>query len=48
VANILFCISGAGLYGVVNDFWNFGKFTEIVPIERIVSILSFADEKGNA
>jgi uncharacterized protein YndB with AHSA1/START domain len=43
----LYCMRGAGLDGVVRDFWNVGKFTEIVPMKRIVSTLSFADEKGN-
>lgn len=27
-------------------FWNTGKYTEIVPQEKIVSTLSFADENG--
>jgi len=29
------------------DFWSTGFFREIVPLERIVSTDSFADEKGN-
>jgi uncharacterized protein YndB with AHSA1/START domain len=43
----LYSMRGAGFDGVVKDFWNVGKFTEIVPMKRIVSTLSFADEKGN-
>ncbi|MFV5695174.1 SRPBCC family protein [Flavobacterium sp. LB3P122] len=29
------------------DFWSTGTYLEIVPLERIVSTDSFADEKGN-
>ncbi|MFA6239944.1 MAG: SRPBCC domain-containing protein, partial [Candidatus Hydrogenedentales bacterium] len=29
------------------DFWSTGTYEEIVPMERIVSSDSFADEKGN-
>ncbi|MFA5925812.1 MAG: SRPBCC domain-containing protein [Parcubacteria group bacterium] len=31
----------------VRDFWNTGKFMKIVPREKIVSSVSFADEQGN-
>ena len=43
----LYCMGVAGLDGVVKDFCISGKFTEIVPMKRIVSTLSFADENGN-
>jgi uncharacterized protein YndB with AHSA1/START domain len=43
----LYCMRVAGLDGMVKDFCISGKFTEIVPMERIVSTLSFADENGN-
>ncbi len=29
------------------DYWNTGVYREIVPMEKIVSTDSFADEKGN-
>ena len=43
----IYCMRVAGLDGVVKDFCIVGKFTEIVPMERIYSTLSFADENGN-
>lgn len=43
----LFCMRGPGLDGVTRDFWTTGVYREIVPMERIVSTDSFADEKGN-
>ena len=43
----LYCMHGAGFDGVVKDFWNVGKFTEIVQMNRIVATVSFADENGN-
>ena len=43
----LYCMRVAGLDEVVKNFCIVGKFTEIVPMERIYSTLSFADENGN-
>jgi len=43
-----YCMRGPGLDGVTRDFWNTGVYREIVPMERLVSTDSFADEKGNA
>lgn len=42
----LYCMRGAGFDGVVRDHWNVGKFVEIVPNQKIVSVMSFADERG--
>ncbi|MDE1827645.1 MAG: SRPBCC domain-containing protein [Candidatus Micrarchaeota archaeon] len=33
--------------GGQKDFWNTGKFKEIVPHSKIVATTSFSDEKGN-
>ncbi|VVB64242.1 Activator of Hsp90 ATPase -like protein [uncultured archaeon] len=43
----LYCMRVAGFDRVVKNFCIVGKFTEIVPMERIISTLSFADEHGN-
>lgn len=43
----LYCMRGAGFDGVVKDFWNVGKFTEVLPMKRIVATVSFGDENGN-
>jgi uncharacterized protein YndB with AHSA1/START domain len=37
----------AGTDGVVKDFWNTGIYREVVPMEKIVTTISFADEHGN-
>ena len=43
----VYCMSGAGLDGVVKDYWNTGEHLAIVPMEKIVTTMSFADEQGN-
>jgi uncharacterized protein YndB with AHSA1/START domain len=43
----VYCMRGAGPDGVVKDFWNTGKHVEIVPMEKVVTTMSFADEHGN-
>jgi len=43
----VYCMRGAGLDGVVKDFWNPGRYREIVPREKIAATISFADEHGN-
>lgn len=43
----VYCMRGAGLDGVVRDFCNTGEHLEIVPMEKIVMSMSFADEHGN-
>ena len=43
----VYCMRGAGFDGAVKDFWNTGHHLEIVPMEKIVTALSFADEHGN-
>lgn len=43
----VYCMRGAGSDGAVKDFWNAGQYLEIVPMERIVATMSFADEQGN-
>ncbi len=42
-----FDMRGPGFDGTVRDYWNTGKFLEIVPMQKIVQSLSFADDKGN-
>lgn len=44
----LYCMRGAGPDGVVKDFWNSGEYLEIVPMKKIVTSMSFADEHGKA
>ena len=44
----VYCMRGAGLDGVVRDFWNTGEHLEIVPMEKIVTTMSFADKYGNS
>lgn len=43
----LLCMHGAGPGGEVQDFWSTGTYQEIVPMEKIVVIDSFSDDKGN-
>ena len=42
----LYCMRGAGPDGVIRDYWNTGKFVEIVPMQRIAAEMSFADADG--
>jgi uncharacterized protein YndB with AHSA1/START domain len=42
----VFCMRGAGLDGVVKDYWNAGEHRKIVPLKKLVTTLSFADEQG--
>lgn len=42
----LYCMRGTGLDGVVRDFWNTGEFLEVVPMEKLVATVRFADEHG--
>ena len=42
-----YCMRGAGPDGVVRDFWSAGEHLEIVPMEKIVTTMSFADEHDN-
>ena len=42
----VFCMRGAGPDGAVKDYWNTGEHREIVPLKKIVSTMSFADEQG--
>jgi uncharacterized protein YndB with AHSA1/START domain len=44
----VYCMRGAGLDGAVKDYWNTGEHKEIVPMKKIVTTMSFADEKGRA
>lgn len=41
-----YCMRGAGPDGVVRDGWNIGEYIQIVPMEKITSTMSFADEHG--
>src|SRR5574341_96681 len=43
----VYCMRGSGPDGTVKDFWNTGEHREIVPMEKIVTTMSFADEQGN-
>jgi len=43
----VYCMRGLGPDGVVRDFWNTGEHLEIVPMDKIVATMSFADEHGN-
>lgn len=51
VCKIDFRVGGTYLFSMRSpegeDFWSTGVYREIVPLERIVSTDSFADEKGN-
>ncbi|HAM38370.1 MAG TPA: ATPase [Elusimicrobia bacterium] len=42
----VYCMRGAGPDGIVRDFWNTGKYIEILPMEKIVMTMSFADKHG--
>jgi predicted 3-demethylubiquinone-9 3-methyltransferase (glyoxalase superfamily)/uncharacterized protein YndB with AHSA1/START domain len=42
----LLCMRGAGFDGVLKDYYNVGEFQEVAPMERIVTSMSFSDEKG--
>jgi len=42
----VYCMRGAGPDGEVKDYWNTGVHKEIVPLRKIVSTMSFADEQG--
>lgn len=45
----VFCMRGVVAPGVPEvDLWNTGKYTEIIPLEKIVLAMSFADKDGNA
>ncbi|MGE5637958.1 MAG: SRPBCC family protein [Chloroflexota bacterium] len=44
----IYDMRGAGPDGVERDYWNTGKYLEIVPMEKIVATTSFADKNGNA
>ena len=41
----VYSMRGAGLDGAVKDYWNIGEHREIVPMRRIVTTMSFADEQ---
>ena len=44
----LSCMRGVPAEGApVQDFWSTGTYKEIIPLKKIVSTDSFADEKGN-
>ncbi len=43
----LFCMHGAGLDGIVKDFWSAGKYLDILPMQKIVMNMVFADEHGH-
>jgi uncharacterized protein YndB with AHSA1/START domain len=43
----IYSMRGAGPDGAIKDFWNTGEYLAIVPMEKIVSTMSFADEHGN-
>jgi uncharacterized protein YndB with AHSA1/START domain len=42
----VFSMRGAGLDGAVKDYWNTGEHKEIVPMKKIITTMSFADERG--
>jgi uncharacterized protein YndB with AHSA1/START domain len=44
----VFSMRGAGLDGTVKDYWNIGEHKEIVPMKKIVTTMSFADEQGRS
>ena len=41
----VYSMRGAGLDGAVKDYWNIGEHKEIVPMTKIVTTMSFADEQ---
>lgn len=43
----LFCMHGAGLDGVVKDYWSAGKYLDILPMQKIMMGMHFADEHGH-
>ncbi|PJA87200.1 MAG: ATPase [Candidatus Moranbacteria bacterium CG_4_9_14_3_um_filter_42_9] len=44
----LYCMRGAATSGgKEQDFWSTGVYQEITPLEKIIVIDSFSDEKGN-
>jgi len=44
----VYCMRGVAAQGMpVQDFWNTGSYKEIVPMEKIVTAMSFADKDGN-
>jgi uncharacterized protein YndB with AHSA1/START domain len=43
----LFCMHGPAGSPFDKDFWSTGVYKEIIPLEKIVTTDSFADEKGN-
>ena len=51
VCEMDFRVGGKFLYGMQSpdgqEFWNGGEYHEIVPHEKIVSSMYFADSKGN-
>ena len=38
---------GVGLDGIERDNWNVGEYREIVPLQRVVASMHFADAEGN-
>ncbi len=42
----VYCMRERGPDGVVKDYWNIGEHREIVPMKKIVTTMSFADEQG--
>jgi len=42
----VFSMRGADINGAVKDYWNIGEHKEIVPMKKIVTTMSFADEQG--
>jgi uncharacterized protein YndB with AHSA1/START domain len=42
----VYCMRGAGPDGKVKDYWNTGEHRQIVPLKKVVTTMSFADEKG--
>ncbi len=42
----VYCMRGAGPDGTVKDYWNTGEHRRIEPMKKIVTTMSFADEKG--
>ncbi len=42
----LYCMHGTGLDGVERDYWSTGKFLDILPMQKIMMSLIFADKHG--
>jgi len=42
----VYCMRGAGPDGKVRDYWNTGEHRQIVPLKKVVTTMSFADEQG--